>query len=102
MTQAIKDYKKMQSFIQEVVKAIVNAFLTGFNGCKVKVARAHPQLDQSKISAVEEAPEGGEEEEEGTIEEEVARAKELVIIEEPKLEETTIEGPKELTVPFEA
>lgn len=89
--QAIEAYKKSKNFLDKVVKTIVDAYRIRFNDYKDKVAQAHSQLNQSKISTVEGEPEGGEGE--GATKKEVTKI-ENAAAKEPGAEVAMIEAPR--------
>lgn len=88
MTLAIKDYKKMENFAWEVLEPGTDVYVVRFIDYKNKVAQVYPQLNLSKISAIEATPEGGKEEEGVIVVEDVVMAKELAITKELGTEET--------------
>lgn len=62
VARAIKEYKKLVNFEDEVNEATYDAFQKGFAKCKRKVTEALSKLDLDSIVVVEPEPqeEGGE------------------------------------------
>lgn len=80
--QAIEKYKNSDAFEEDAAEAKMGAEAIGFDDCKAKVARNHPELDLSNIVANVATPEeeGGEEEGTRAIE---APEREVTMVEDP-------------------
>lgn len=78
----------MDNFEQDVAEARVDTYLVRFADHKDKVAQTYPQLDMSKISAIEVIPK--EKEEEGLAKEEAARTEGAVVEEQLQLRASKI------------
>lgn len=98
-TQVIKEYKKKDNFVQDVIKAGTYAYMIGFIDFENKVTQVFPQLDPSETFIVEATTEEGKEGEDIT-EGEVVEAEGPVVTKELGIEEPVVatKVPKESIV----